>query len=139
MHVIVDTNILFSALLSNQSKIGRLLLNSNFCFYAPKLIADEINQNMNKLKRFSKMNPVKMETFIHELYRKIIFIDQNAISTENIQMAVALCKEVDTSDAPFVALSLELNMPLWTGDKKLKAGLTKKGFNHFFEISPNND
>lgn len=31
-------------------------------------------------------------------------------------------------DIPFVALSIELECPLWTGDKKLLKGLKKAGF-----------
>jgi len=33
-------------------------------------------------------------------------------------------------------LTLELNGWLWTGDKKLKAGLKRKGFDRFFEPNP---
>jgi predicted nucleic acid-binding protein len=40
---------------------------------------------------------------------------------------------VDINDIPFIALSVELKIPLWTGDKKLKEGLKLKGFNGFFE------
>lgn len=34
---------------------------------------------------------------------------------------------MDEFDAPFIALALELDAPLWTGDKKLITGLAKKG------------
>jgi len=37
-----------------------------------------------------------------------------------------LTKNVDEFDTPFVALSLELASPLWTGDKKLIKGLKQK-------------
>jgi len=45
-----------------------------------------------------------------------------------------LCKDIDESDTPFVALTIELKALLWTGDKKLKEGLKKKGFISFFEL-----
>jgi predicted nucleic acid-binding protein len=40
--------------------------------------------------------------------------------------------EVDLKDIPFVALSIELNAPLYTGDNKLKNGLLAKGFDNFY-------
>jgi len=39
---------------------------------------------------------------------------------------------VDVNDIPFVALALELGVPLWAGDKKLKNGLKRMGFHDFF-------
>ncbi len=54
------------------------------------------------------------------------------ISDENKIRALNLCKDVDEADTPFIAVALEFNSPLWTSDKKLKNGLTKKGFSNFF-------
>jgi len=44
-----------------------------------------------------------------------------------------LCKDIDEKDFAYLALSLELDGRLWTGDKKLINGLRAKGFDHFFE------
>ena len=44
-----------------------------------------------------------------------------------------LCRDVDSKDAPFIALTLHLDGRLWTGDDRLKAGLRAKGFARFFE------
>ncbi|MFQ5866246.1 MAG: PIN domain-containing protein [bacterium] len=35
---------------------------------------------------------------------------------------------MDPKDTAYLALSLELDIPLWTNDKKLIQGLTKKGY-----------
>jgi len=48
------------------------------------------------------------------------------------QQAYALCHAVDEADTPHVALTLQLNGLLWTGDKKLMKHLEKQGFNRFF-------
>lgn len=39
-----------------------------------------------------------------------------------------LCRDVDENDTAYVALTLELDAVLWTGDKELETGLRKKGF-----------
>jgi predicted nucleic acid-binding protein len=41
---------------------------------------------------------------------------------------------IDVKDTPFVALAIELKLPIWTGDKKLKEGLKELGFKDFWEL-----
>ncbi|MCP5053530.1 MAG: hypothetical protein GY940_40565, partial [bacterium] len=41
-----------------------------------------------------------------------------------------LCFKVDEKDTPFIALSLFLNIPLITRDKKLQNALKEKGFDN---------
>ena len=53
------------------------------------------------------------------------------ISSERLKQAYNLCFDVDIKDVYFVALAIELNGVLWTGDTKLKEGLRKKGFDRF--------
>ena len=46
-----------------------------------------------------------------------------------------MCKEIDLKDISFVALALELDALLWTGDKKLKEGLENRHFINFMSES----
>jgi predicted nucleic acid-binding protein len=48
--------------------------------------------------------------------------------SESWEKSMELVKDIDEFDAPFIALSLELKSPLWTGDKKLINGLKQKEF-----------
>lgn len=61
------------------------------------------------------------------LFKKIDLIDVESIQQSTWENAILLTENVDEFDAPFIALAMELNTPLWTGDKKLIKGLTKKG------------
>ena len=54
------------------------------------------------------------------------------IASENRVKAYELCKDIDPKDAVYVALCLEREADLWTGDKKLIRHLTEQGFDHFF-------
>lgn len=40
--IVIDTNLIFSALLSSQSKIRDILFDTNFKFYAPNYLISEI-------------------------------------------------------------------------------------------------
>lgn len=50
------------------------------------------------------------------------------IESRHWHEADRLTKEVDSKDISFVALSLQTEALLWTGDKKLSAHLKAKGF-----------
>lgn len=73
-----------------------------------------------------------MARLYHVLLRRVSFYKEDLISRENLTNAYALCHDVDEADTPHVALTLELDGLLWTGDKKLKDGLRLKGFDRFF-------
>lgn len=70
--------------------------------------------------------------FFNGIIEKIQFIPIDFINIDNRQQAYDLCKDIDIKDTPFIALAIDLQIPLWTGDKKLKEGLRLKGFNNFF-------
>lgn len=56
-----------------------------------------------------------------------MFVSEELISKRSWNKAFALTKDIDEDDTPFVALAIELNAKLWTGDKVLSKGLAKKG------------
>ena len=64
---------------------------------------------------------------------KIELIDLESIRQSTWETAIQLTKDIDKYDAPFIALSLELNAPFWTGDKKLSKGLRRKGVDWFLD------
>ena len=64
---------------------------------------------------------------MRNIFKKIDLINMEFIKETTWAKAIELTENVDEFDAPFVALALELDAPLWTGDKKLITGLGKKG------------
>ena len=131
--LVIDTNLIFSALLSNTSAIRDVLLDDSFTFYAPNFIIAEIFKHQRKMLALSKLTDVEFFTFFNRIVDNVKFIPFNFISIESRQLAYNLCYDVDLKDIPFVALALELNAPLYTGDNKLKRGLSAKGYNNFYE------
>ncbi len=129
MILVVDTNIVFSGILSPNGTICDLLLNSKdkFDFYAPTAILDELNAHHQKLLKLSRLSADDLNFLIRTIIKKIDLIDLESIQQQTWEKAVELTKNVDQFDAPFIALSLELGSPLWTGDKKLINGLNENG------------
>ena len=66
------------------------------------------------------------------VFNRVNIISDKMISNDSLATAYDLCKNIDVKDIVFVALTLELNGTLWTGDKKLVSGLKKKGFDNFY-------
>lgn len=133
MNIVVDTNIVFSALLSPNGTINDLLLNSTdqFSFLAPTFLIEELDKHHSKLKSISGFNDQEINFLKRTIFRHIEFIDLEIIKNESWLKGYDLAKGIDEKDTPFIALTIDLNAKLWTGDKKLIKGLSKKEFTSF--------
>jgi len=130
MQIIVDTNIVFSALLNSNSRIGRLLLDSRdkFRFYSCKYLQKEIHRHADKIKQYSGLDNDDLSELIALVESRIFFIEEELLPVAIINKAKELVKDVDFDDFAFVAIADHLDSLLWTGDKKLIAGLQQKGY-----------
>ncbi len=129
---IIDTNLIFSALIPKASKIRELLFEETIAFFAPNFLITEIYKHKEKLIKNSKLSESEFYLYFTQIIEKIQFVPIEIISLESRQIAYDFCKDIDIKDTPFIALAIELNLPVWTGDKRLKDGLKLKGFNNFF-------
>jgi putative PIN family toxin of toxin-antitoxin system len=132
--VVIDANIIFSALLSKNSQYRDLLLDEKYEFYSPNYVFLEIFKHKEKILKCTKESEEEVYGFIGNILKRICFVNEELISSENYILAYNLCKETDENDTPFVALALEINGFLLTGDTKLKKALKNKGFNRFLII-----
>lgn len=128
--IIVDTNIVFSALLNSNSRIGRLLLNSRdyFEFYSCKYLQKEIQRHFPKIQYYSKLNDTELFELVNLVESRIFFIDEELLPLTTIVKAKELVSDIDFDDFAFVAIANHLKALLWTGDKALISGLRKKGY-----------
>ena len=130
MRIIVDTNIVFSALLNSNSRIGRLLLDSRdmFCFYSCKYLQKEIHRHRDKIHHYSRLNNDDLSELIALVESRIFFLEEKLLPATVIAEAKEWVKNVDFDDFAFVAIANHLDAWLWTGDKKLITGLRQKGY-----------
>lgn len=130
---VVDTNIIFSALISKSSGIREKLFDESMIFFAPNFIIIELYKHKEKLLKYSKLDENEFYDYLSTIVNRINFVSVSTIKGKSKEKAYHLCKEIDIKDTPFVALSIQLKIPLWTGDKKLKEGLTQLGFINFWD------
>ncbi|MES2375707.1 MAG: PIN domain-containing protein [Bacteroidota bacterium] len=128
MNLIVDTNIVFSTLLNPHSAVGEILMNiqDEFKFFAPELLKDELKRYNQKLVTYSKLDLITLSDIETLVLSTIHFVKEESISEQSWIKAFELTKDIDEDDTPFIALGIELNAKLWTGDKVLTNGLAKK-------------
>ncbi|MGB3781224.1 MAG: PIN domain-containing protein [Tunicatimonas sp.] len=134
MKIVVDTNILFSALLKTPNIYAETILLSENSFYSPKFVFVELFKYKEKIIKYAKLPENDVLELLYRLLKSIRMMEEDQISTYNLQQAYNLCEGVDLKDIPFVALTLDLDGKLWTKDDTLKKGLIKKGFNNFYSL-----
>ena len=133
IRIIVDTNIVFSAILNTDSKIARILLQprSNLNFYSTEQLLIEINDHTDKLKKLSKYSDYELRRVIHVFMQRIRCINATLIPKTTFLKVLGLTSDIDIDDTEFVALTEHIKGKLWSGDKKLITGLVNKKWNKF--------
>jgi predicted nucleic acid-binding protein len=132
--VIVDTNILFAALVSRHSRIREILvMEPSMGFCCPRFVFSELFKHKERIVAAAELSEDDLLDTLNALFAHIHFVDESAIPIGDWLEARRLCAGIDEKDAPFVALAIYLNARLWTEDGELKNGLRAKGFNLFFE------
>ena len=132
MKIVVDTNIIFSSLLRQHERRRMLFCEQAFQFYSPNYVFLELFKHKEKLMRCTKASEAEVYELLTHILEHIHFAHPDVISPIHRETAYRLCEDIDEFDTPFVALTLECDGLLWTGDKKLRDGLQAKGFKKFF-------
>ena len=130
--VVIDTNILFSALLGGDSDFGHILLRAEYSYHVCESVLVELFKRKEKIVAYSRLSEEEVIRAYHVLLRHLDLFKEALIPSERWQEAYRLCHDIDVTDTPHVALTLTLGGRLWTGDKRLMDGLKQKGFSRFF-------
>lgn len=128
---IVDTNILFAAILKPAGSIGKFLKSQteySISLKAPSFLKRELTKHQEKLVKLTGRSAKDVDSAISELYDHVSFVEDKEIPILYYARAFRMIGEIDSDDLSFVALSLYEDEFLLTGDKKLVKGLLEKGY-----------
>ncbi len=133
MRIIVDANIVFSAILNTNGKIGDLLINSGKYveFIAPDFLRVEIKKHYTRLVKISGLTLDQIQEAEFQIYKGIKFISDEQINITSWINAEKLVSDIDPKDTLYIAYSKHFRCKIWSGDKVLIKGLAKKGFKNF--------
>ena len=118
MRIVVDTNIVFSAILNTNSKIAIILLQpkSRLNFYSTERLSYEIEEHKEKIKKISNYSDYELDRIITLITNKIRFINLRLIPKESYEFSESLTQDIDIDDTEFVALTEHIKGKLWSGD-----------------------
>ena len=119
MKLIVDTNVLISAIIKD-SATRKILLSPYFEFYVPEFTFIELERHFELLKKKAGLSESNLELIIRILTENIDIISESKFQT-HVSIAFDEMKNIDEYDAPFLALALSFsNDGIWSDDKHLK-------------------
>jgi len=123
---VIDANILMSILISGKASYRPLL--SYYNFILPDFVLIELEKYKNTLKHRTKMQEEEFVQWTYFVFSKITILPQYVLKQESLDKAMQLLQKIDLKDTTYVALSMQLDLPLLTRDNPLYEGLRKQGF-----------
>ncbi len=123
---VLDANILMSMLISGNAGYKPIL--EYYDFYLPEFVLVEVEKYKSQLLLRTKMNEEEFMKWSILVFSKITLLPNYILSPESLEKSNILLADIDIKDAAYVALAIQLDLPLLTRDKPLANGLRKKGF-----------
>lgn len=116
MRLVIDSNRLVAGILKD-SISRRIILNERFEFYSPDYLVVEVKKHEEYLARKGKLGPREFEIILDALLDNIILVRYRGFE-DALEEAIEILKNVDITDAPFLAVGMALGLDgIWTEDK----------------------
>ena len=123
---VIDANILMSILISGKASYKPLLTFYNFIL--PDFVLVEVEKYRHVLKNKSKLKDDEFLQWTYFVFSQVTVLPQYVLNDESLEKAKKLLDKVDLKDVPYVALAMQLDLPLLTRDVPLCEGIRKQGF-----------
>jgi len=114
MKVVVDTNIIFSALIAD-GKTRDLILLDDLDLVIPEFFYDELKNNKEEIIPKTGLTKSEFSTLLNILFEDVDVVPKDEFEDE-IPQARDLMEDIDPDDVPFVALALKKEAEIWSDD-----------------------
>ena len=115
--VVIDTNILISALIKDDSVTARIIKSGIFEIYYPEDGMFELEKYRDYIIKKRK-KALQRKSFDYAL--SFLLESVNAVPSllyeDKIREAYEVMRDIDEKDTPFLALALKLQCPIWSND-----------------------
>lgn len=119
MDFILDTNILFSALVKD-SITREIIFCPKFKFYIPEYSIIEIKKYYPEIAKKGSLKEDDVNEILKRILKNSIFIPFNKYKV-NLEKGREIIGSIDENDVPFIAAALSIkNDGIWTNDKHFK-------------------
>jgi predicted nucleic acid-binding protein len=130
MTIVVDANILISAIVNPDSFIGITLLtqNNNVDYVLPSFAIEEALIHKERICKTLQIDKSFFDNNLNAVHNACLVFASESILPKYSKVAIQIVEKIDPKDAIYVAFSLALDALIWTGDLKLYKALRKKDF-----------
>jgi predicted nucleic acid-binding protein len=119
MQIVIDSNVLFSALIKDSFTRKTILEHDGF-FLFPAYVFEELEKHKTELMEKSGMVPAEFNLLSQIILQKVLVVP-NEVLNSHFNEAMSIIEEIDPDDAPFIACALAYpESVFWSDDKKLK-------------------
>ncbi len=119
IRLVIDANIVISALVRSRRIKDLLMKKEPMEFFTPAYTYFEILKNYDKITKYVDLGEGDLLFILTQIIPKKIRICGEQFYFDKIPEAYEIAKNFDEKDTPFIALSLKINAPIWTGDKEM--------------------
>jgi predicted nucleic acid-binding protein len=123
---ILDANVVISILISGRATNKTILRGHDYL--SPDFLLAEINQYQAEISKKSKLDKAQLRFYTKSVFEELTILPNYVIEEKSLKSALALLEEIDLKDVQYLALSIQLDLPLLTRDKPLYKGLKKQGY-----------
>src|SRR3989344_6298142 len=115
MDLVVDANVLFSALIKDSFSYA-LLFNEKFHLFMPEYIFIELEKHKEEIMEKTERTAEELFRLVETLKRRIVIVPLEEL-VHHVEEAERLTPDPD--DMAYFALALKLNCAIWSNDKQL--------------------
>ena len=120
MKLVVDTNVVISALVKNGFLRDFIInKNSSFELITPAYIFSEINKYKDYICKKADINEKQFYFLLVTIFKYIQVINPIYYNSY-LNEADKIIGHIHKTDVPFIAVALSLNCPVWSDDKHFK-------------------
>lgn len=116
MDIIIDANIVMSALIAPEGKTRAVMFLDAMRYFAPEFLLEECRKHKKEIMKKAGLSEEDVDEALGLISLRIRFIPFQEFKGY-IQRAREVC--ADRNDAEYLALALARRAPLWTNDKEL--------------------
>lgn len=114
MKLVLDTNVVFSALIAG-GKTREILLTGDVTLFAPEFFFSELRNHVDDLEEKTGLERDELELLLGLLFEEIRIVPREEFE-ERLPEAEDHIALHDPDDVPFLALALARNADVWSDD-----------------------
>jgi len=128
MIIVIDTNILISALIKD-SLTRRIIVSSGMNFCYPEISLHELRRHKNMVMEKSGLDEKEFESLLEKILKYVVLIPTEVIK-DHLEKAKDIMSKIDPKDVVFMAVALAFeNAVIWSDDrdfeKQISVGVVK--------------